>query len=37
MKIQISELSNTGDARGFSLAAPAEALDFLRRVKCCRA
>jgi hypothetical protein len=32
VKIQRSELSHTGDARGFSLAAPAEAFDFLGRV-----
>jgi hypothetical protein len=32
VQIQISELSKTGDARGFSLTAPAEALDFLERV-----
>ena len=32
MKIQISELSNTGDARGFSFTTPPEALDFLGRV-----
>ena len=31
-KIIISELGNTGDARGFSLTAPAEALAFLERV-----
>jgi len=29
MKIQISELGNTGDARGFSFTAPAEALEFV--------
>jgi oxalate decarboxylase/phosphoglucose isomerase-like protein (cupin superfamily) len=28
-KIRIVELGNTGDARGFSFTAPAEALDFL--------
>jgi dTDP-4-dehydrorhamnose 3,5-epimerase-like enzyme len=32
MMIQISELGNNGDARGFSFTAPAEALDFLGRV-----
>jgi dTDP-4-dehydrorhamnose 3,5-epimerase-like enzyme len=29
MKIRISELANTGDARGFSFTAPKEALDFV--------
>jgi hypothetical protein len=32
MKIQISELNNHGDARGFSFAPPAAALDFLGRI-----
>lgn len=32
MKIQISELSNSGDTRGFSFTAPSEALDFLGRI-----
>lgn len=32
MKIQISVLGNSGDARGFSFTAPREALDFLGRV-----
>ena len=32
MKIQISELSNSGDARGFSFSPPAAALDFLGRI-----
>jgi len=32
VKIQRSELSHTGDAGGFSLAASSEALDFLGRV-----
>jgi dTDP-4-dehydrorhamnose 3,5-epimerase-like enzyme len=32
MKIQISELGNNGDARGFSFTAPAEALEFMGRV-----
>ena len=31
-KIQISELSNLGDARGFSFSAPAEALEFVGRM-----
>jgi mannose-6-phosphate isomerase-like protein (cupin superfamily) len=31
-KIQISELPNTGDARGYSFTAPSEALDFVGRV-----
>jgi dTDP-4-dehydrorhamnose 3,5-epimerase-like enzyme len=32
MKIQISELNNLGDARGFSFSPPAAALDFLGRI-----
>jgi len=32
MKIQISKLGNSGDARGFSFTAPPEALDFLGRI-----
>jgi oxalate decarboxylase/phosphoglucose isomerase-like protein (cupin superfamily) len=32
MKLQISELNNSGDARGFSLAPPRDALHFLGRV-----
>src|ERR1019366_1983686 len=32
MKIQISELGNTGDARGFSFTTPSPALDFVGRV-----
>jgi oxalate decarboxylase/phosphoglucose isomerase-like protein (cupin superfamily) len=32
MSIQISELANTGDIRGFSFTAPPEALSFLGRV-----
>ncbi len=32
MHIQISELPNRGDARGFSFSPPREALDFLGRV-----
>jgi dTDP-4-dehydrorhamnose 3,5-epimerase-like enzyme len=32
MKIQISELSNSGDGRGFSFTAPAEALAFVGRM-----
>ena len=32
MKIQISELGNNGDLRGFSFTVPADALDFLERV-----
>ena len=32
MKIQISELANNGDARGFSFTTPAQALDFLGNV-----
>jgi dTDP-4-dehydrorhamnose 3,5-epimerase-like enzyme len=32
MKIQISELSNNGDARGFSFTTPPEALTFLGRI-----
>ncbi len=32
MKIQITELSNGGDARGFSFTAPAEALAFVGRM-----
>jgi oxalate decarboxylase/phosphoglucose isomerase-like protein (cupin superfamily) len=32
MMIQISELSNGGDVRGFSFTLPAPALDFLKRV-----
>jgi dTDP-4-dehydrorhamnose 3,5-epimerase-like enzyme len=31
-KLQISELRNSGDARGFSFTAPPEALDFLQRI-----
>ena len=31
-KLQISELRNSGDARGFSFTAPPEALDFLERI-----
>jgi dTDP-4-dehydrorhamnose 3,5-epimerase-like enzyme len=31
-KVQIQELSNTGDARGFSCTAPAEALAFVGRM-----
>jgi len=31
-KIQITELGNTGDARGFSFTAPAEALAFVGRM-----
>jgi dTDP-4-dehydrorhamnose 3,5-epimerase-like enzyme len=31
-KIRIVELGNTGDGRGFSFTAPAEALDFVGRV-----
>jgi dTDP-4-dehydrorhamnose 3,5-epimerase-like enzyme len=31
-KIQITELSNSGDARGFSFTAPAEALAFVGRM-----
>ena len=32
MKIQITELSNSGDGRGFSFTAPAEALAFVGRM-----
>ncbi len=32
MKIQISELRNNGDGRGFSFTTPSAALDFLRRM-----
>ncbi len=32
MKIQISELSNNGDVRGFSFTAPPAALNFLGRI-----
>jgi dTDP-4-dehydrorhamnose 3,5-epimerase-like enzyme len=32
MKIQISELSNSGDARGFSVTAPVEALEYVGRM-----
>jgi|SRR5579863_6728430 len=32
MKVQITELSNRGDARGFSFTAPAEALAFVGRM-----
>ena len=32
MRIQISELGNTGDARGFSFTTPPEALEFLGRI-----
>ena len=32
MKIKISELGNTGDARGFSFTMPSEAIDFVGRV-----
>ena len=32
LEIQISELSNQGDARGFSFTLPSPALDFLGRV-----
>src|SRR6195256_6308996 len=32
MKIQISELSNRGDARGFSFTAPVEALEYVGRM-----
>jgi dTDP-4-dehydrorhamnose 3,5-epimerase-like enzyme len=32
MQIQISELHNNGDARGFSFSPPSEALDFLGRI-----
>src|ERR1700722_18004322 len=32
MKIQISELGNNGDVRGFSFTVPTEALNFLGRV-----
>jgi oxalate decarboxylase/phosphoglucose isomerase-like protein (cupin superfamily) len=32
MTIQISELGNTGDARGFSFTLPPQALDFVGRV-----
>jgi mannose-6-phosphate isomerase-like protein (cupin superfamily) len=33
MKIQISELGNCGDARGFSFTTPPEALDFVGAVR----
>lgn len=32
MQVQISQLENKGDARGFSFSPPREALDFLRRI-----
>jgi dTDP-4-dehydrorhamnose 3,5-epimerase-like enzyme len=32
MKIQISELSNSGDARGFSFTTPLEALEYVGRM-----
>jgi oxalate decarboxylase/phosphoglucose isomerase-like protein (cupin superfamily) len=32
MKIQISELSNSGDGRGFSFTAPVEALEYVGRM-----
>jgi oxalate decarboxylase/phosphoglucose isomerase-like protein (cupin superfamily) len=32
MKIQVSELRNSGDARGFSFTVPPETLDFLGRI-----
>jgi dTDP-4-dehydrorhamnose 3,5-epimerase-like enzyme len=32
MKIQILELGNTGDARGFSFSLPSKALDFIGRI-----
>jgi hypothetical protein len=32
MKLQIAELNNAGDARGFSFTMPPEALDFVRRI-----
>ena len=32
MKVNISELGNSGDARGFSFTAPAEALAFVGRM-----
>ncbi len=32
MKIQISELNNSGDARGYSFSPPAAALDFVGRI-----
>jgi dTDP-4-dehydrorhamnose 3,5-epimerase-like enzyme len=32
IKIQVTELRNTGDARGFSFTAPAEALAFVGRM-----
>jgi oxalate decarboxylase/phosphoglucose isomerase-like protein (cupin superfamily) len=32
MKIQISELSNSGDARGLSFTAPTEAIEFVGRM-----
>jgi oxalate decarboxylase/phosphoglucose isomerase-like protein (cupin superfamily) len=32
MKIEISELSNNGDARGFSFTPPASALDFVGEI-----
>jgi oxalate decarboxylase/phosphoglucose isomerase-like protein (cupin superfamily) len=32
MKIQISELNNSGDVRGFSYSPPVAALDFLGRI-----
>ncbi len=31
-KVQITELKNTGDSRGFSFTAPAEALEFVGRM-----
>jgi dTDP-4-dehydrorhamnose 3,5-epimerase-like enzyme len=32
MKVQVTELSNRGDARGFSFTVPAEALEFVGRM-----
>jgi hypothetical protein len=32
VKIRISELNNRGDARGFSLTAPVEALEYVGRM-----
>ncbi len=32
MKIQTSELGNTGDTRGFSFTTPSQALDFVGRI-----
>ena len=32
MKIQISQMNNSGDARGFSFTAPAQALQFVGRM-----